>query len=210
VPSDEKKPDPNQEQEFEKWDREHREPTGPIISPDAEEILRNEMRFDRIAREALKAFYDKHRQEAFAEKRAAINAELDAEFGARDRREKDAATTPQRSLEPDPKPAEIKPRAAVVEIKKAATTPKDPAPDPMQLSKADDEDGAVEERRGLWSKAEKGIDLTNAHTRKLYQIGKTELNERLNAGDLTRAKRGYVTAASIKAHPPGFVDRKAR
>jgi hypothetical protein len=131
MPDDEneKKPDHNQEQEFEEWDREHRE---PIISPDAEEILRNEMRFDRIAREALKAFYDKHRQEAFAEKRDVINAELDAEFGARGGREKDAAIIPPQSIEPHPKPApaDIKPLATVVEINKAATTPKDPAPAP--------------------------------------------------------------------------------
>jgi hypothetical protein len=88
------------------------------------------MRFDRIAREALKAFYDKHRQEAFAEKRDAINAELDAELGARGGREKDAAIIPPRPLEPEPKPADIKPLAAIVAINRAATTPKDPAADP--------------------------------------------------------------------------------
>jgi hypothetical protein len=142
----------------------------------------------------------RHQQQLFAE--------LDSELEQEPDRERAPHTISQRSLDPDPRTAKKRP-ASVVEIKKVEATP-DPAPDPMQLSKADDEDAAVEERRGLWSKAEKGIDLTNAHTRKLYQIGKTELNERLNAGDLTRAKRGYVTAASIKAHPPGFVDRKAR
>jgi len=81
---------------------------------------------------------DKHRQEAFAEKRDAINAELDAEFGARGGREKDAAIIPPRPapniLEHPPKQEstevsspEEKP---VVEINRAATTPKDPAPDP--------------------------------------------------------------------------------
>jgi hypothetical protein len=234
MPSDDKKKKINQEQEFQAWDREHREPSSPAseeevyVIPDAErERMRLEEALQRGVTGMFEALRNKARRKAYDAESAAIKAEFDGH-------EKDAGTIPHRSPElappADPKPrnTEIKPRAPVVEIAKPAkpaatsenhSTDTTPAPripadeiaepaDP-EPSKADDEDSTIEERMRLWRKAEKGIDLSHAEARKMYQIGKTSLHERFNrTGSLTKGKRGFVTSASIKANPPGFIGRK--
>jgi hypothetical protein len=215
LPSDEKKHDLNQV--FQSWDREHREPTSPvseaeapIISDKLREVMKKEARFARVARNFMNALQNKPLQDAIKAEQAAIEAELDAESReARDGREKAPAAIPQRSLEPAPEPRtdDIKPPTPGAEIAKPTTT-ENHAINPKQLSKVVDEGATVEEKNRLWIKAEKGIDLLHAEARMLYEVGKTELHDRLNKGELQRGKRGFVTAASIRAHPPGFIDRK--
>jgi hypothetical protein len=131
MPSDEKKPDLNHEQEFEKWDREHRKPTSPepeeevYVLSDAERAgLRAGARLALVWNAMhLTSPANKARQKAIAEESAKIMAELDTG------REKGAVAIPQRTIEPDPKPADKKPPAVVVKID-AATISKDTAPDP--------------------------------------------------------------------------------
>jgi hypothetical protein len=182
VPSDKSKRDRDQKPEA--------TPPRPFSSPGFAKVIQS------IADQLLDQLHD---QQQFV---AELNPELEREPDLK-------RPAPQRSLESDPKlrKTDIKPRARVAEIAKPAATSEKAAADPKQLSKADDQDAAIEERKRLWQKVEKGIDLSNAETQKVYQIGKTELHKRLNDGDLTRGKRGFVTSASIKAQPPGFIDR---
>jgi hypothetical protein len=145
-----------------------------------------------------------HAQEQFV-------AELAAEPEQEPDRKKVAHSIPQRSLAPTP-PVEISKPATTPENPPADPTPAPKPPDPAdpEPSKAEDEDSAIEERMRLWRKAEKGIDLSNAEARTLYQIGRTALQDRFKrSGGLTKGRRGFVTAASIKANPPGFIGRKA-
>jgi hypothetical protein len=217
--SDEKKPDPSQEQEFEKWDREHRKPESEeeiyVLSDAERKFMRDQARFHRTASETLKAFGNKARQKAYAKENAAIEVELDA---ARGGREKSAATIPERSSEPDPKPADNKPPAAVAQIKKPALTP-DPAaskiPEPRipadeiaetasaggeaSTKKADPEQ-LLAQRRELNRRLKEGQSLSKREAAIYFGKDEKTIYNWCEAGTLVRVgNRGRITAASIRA-----------
>jgi hypothetical protein len=105
MPSDDKKKKLNQEQ-FQAWDREHREPTSPapeeevyVISDAERERMELEARLQRGVNGIFAGLRNKALQNAFQREHAAIKAKLDAELGQEPDLKKAAHPIPQRSLE---------------------------------------------------------------------------------------------------------------
>ncbi len=236
MPADNKKNKLHQELEFEALVRKHREPTIPvpaaearIISDELREAMKREARFARVASDFIRALQDTPRRDAIKAEWAAIEAELDAEFGQTPERKKDLGTIPQRSLNPDPKArtADIKPPAAVEEIAKpAAATSENPTADPpasdilgpqipgekaetaadseSSTKKADPEQ-LLAQRRELKRRLKEGHSLNKREAAIYY--GKSEKTiynwtHKKNGPLKTVGKRGRITAASVLAFPP--------
>jgi hypothetical protein len=167
--SDEKKRDLKLDRVLKSWDSEHPEPASPasedevyVISDAERKFIRDEELLRRALNYAVKNLGNKARQKAYAAERAAIEAQFDAveaELGqARDGRENTATTIPQRSIEPDPKPADNKPPAAVAEIKKPAATP-DPAASKIPEPRIPDEKITPEELKRIWSSPAEALHI---------------------------------------------------
>jgi hypothetical protein len=228
MPSDEKKHNLNRDRVLKSWDSDHSEPASPsseeevyVISDVERKFMRDEARLRRILSETLKAFGNKARQKAFAEESAKIDAELDAVLGARDGREKATAAIPQRSLESDPEPrtADIKPRAPVVEIAKPAATP-DPAPDPpaskIPEPRIPAEKITPEELKRIWSSPAEALhiliekilvgNLRGTDAKKLTAKAILEACDAMISNVESEAERNRVRVTVNESVPEGWKD----
>jgi len=157
--------------------------------------------FAKVIQSIADQFVDQlHFQQLVAERAAELEQEPD--------RKKAPHTISQRSLDPDPRTADIKPRAPVVEIKKPAAIPEkaaaDPAADGEASTKKADPEQLRAQRRELKRRLKDGKGLTKREAAIYYNRSpRTIFTWCQKDGPLKVVKpRGRITAKSILDFQP--------